>query len=314
MFSKTAAFAVLTAGCMAAAGGGAYVAMRQAATPAQNHVAAPGFTDETAAPATEPVPLPGPLSTPVEPEAPVLVPRPPATRQAARPPASAGATRTARARRPAATTPLPAEAIAEPIAEYAPAWTPDPVAPPVAEPVPPIEPVSRYEAILVPAETVLGVQVDSTVSSETARVEDRVEGRVTRDVTIEGRVAIPAGTRLIGAVSQVERGGKFRERARIAVSFHSLQLRDGSRVPVRTTAILREGDPPSRESAAKVGGSAVGGAVLGAILGGAKGAVIGGSAGAAGGAAVVAAGDRNPAVLPGGTTVSVLLIESVSLR
>jgi hypothetical protein len=184
----------------------------------------------------------------------------------------------------------------------------------VAEPVAPIEPVSRYEAILVPAETVLGVQVDSTVSSETARVEDRVDGRVTRDVTVDGRVAIPAGTRLIGAVSQVERGGKFRERARIAVSFHSLQLRDGSRVPVRTTAILREGDPPSRESAAKVGGSAVGGAVLGAILGGAKGAVIGGSAGAAGGAAVVAAGDRNPAVLPGGTTVSVLLIEGVSLR
>jgi hypothetical protein len=309
MFSKTVAFGVLAAGCMAAAAGGAYVAMRHNA-PLQEHAAvtAPPLAGETAAPVAEPAAPIAPGFTNPEPVTPVVVPRPPATRQAARQPAR---TRTAERPRPTPTATLPAEPSAQPIEEYTPVWTP--VAP-VSAAEERVEYADRHDAMTVPADTVIGVQVDTAVSSETARVEDRVEGRVTRDVTVDGRVAIPAGARLIGAVSQVDRGGKFRERARIAVSFHTVQLRDGSRVPLRTTAILREGDPPSRESAAKVGGSAVGGAVLGAILGGAKGAVIGGSAGAAGGAAVVVAGDRNPAVLPEGTTVTVRLMESVSLR
>jgi hypothetical protein len=180
-------------------------------------------------------------------------------------------------------------------------------------PVDPPAPHVRFDEITIPSETVIGVQVDTTVSSERARLEDRVEGRVARDVAIGGRVAIPAGTKMLGAVSLVERGGKFKERARIAVRFHTAQLADGSRVALQTTAIIREGDSPSRESAAKVGGSAVGGAILGAILGGGKGAVIGGTAGAAGGTAVVMAGDRNVATLPAGTTATVRLMSDVTV-
>ena len=238
----------------------------------------------------------------------MIVPKPAATRQASRRPAPRRASEPVRATPPPAPEP-------QPVAEYVAA---DAVGAGLANPIGPapeipVEPAITFEEIRVPSESVIGVQLDTTVSSESARVEDRVEGRMTRDLTVDGRVALPAGTRLIGAVSQVERGGKFRERARIAVTFHTAQLRDGTRLPLRTTAIVRDGDAPSRESAAKVGGSAVGGAVLGAILGGAKGAVIGGTAGAAGGAAVVAAGDRNPAILAAGTTVSVRLMEPVTV-
>jgi hypothetical protein len=140
-----------------------------------------------------------------------------------------------------------------------------------------------------------------------------VDGRVTRDVSVGGGSAKPAGTRLLGSVTMVERGGKFKERARVAVRFHTAQLADGTRLALQTTAILREGDSPSRESAAKVGGSAVGGAILGAILGGGKGAMIGGTAGAAGGTAVVMAGDRNAATLPSGTTATVRLMSDVTV-
>ena len=48
----------------------------------------------------------------------------------------------------------------------------------------------------MPADSVIGLQIETSVSSETARVEDRVDARVTRDVTVNGRVAIPAGARL----------------------------------------------------------------------------------------------------------------------
>ena len=178
---------------------------------------------------------------------------------------------------------------------------------------PPAPAVPETVELVVPADAVLGLQVERTVTSETARVEDRVEARVTRDVRVGDRVAIPAGSVVQGSVMEVERGGKVKERARLGIRFHTVVLADGSRLNIRTDSVVREGASPANESAAKIGGAAIGGAILGAILGGGKGAVIGGSVGAAGGTAATMAGGRNPAILPAGTTVSVRVQQPVTV-
>jgi hypothetical protein len=152
------------------------------------------------------------------------------------------------------------------------------------------------------------------VTTETARVEDRVEARVMREVAVDGRTAIPAGTRALGAVTVVERGGKVKERARLGVRFHTLVLADGTQLPIRTDAIIREGESPAGDSARKIGGAAVGGAILGALIGGKKGAIVGGATGAAGGTAVVYSGDRNAATLPAGAVVTVRLSAPVAVE
>ena len=170
-----------------------------------------------------------------------------------------------------------------------------------------------FEELVVPADAVIGLQIDTAVSSEQARVEDLVEARVTRDVTSGERVAIPAGTRVQGSVVQVDRGGKVKGRARLGIRFHTIALADGTLVPVRTEPVFREGTSRGRSSTAKIGGAAVGGAILGAIFGGSKGAVIGGSAGAAGGTAAVMAGGRNALEFPAGSTVTVRLSEPVTI-
>jgi len=179
--------------------------------------------------------------------------------------------------------------------------------------VAPVPAKPEFVEVVVPASSVVGLNVVTSITSETARVEDRVEARVTRDVLADGRVAIPAGTRVIGDVTLVERGGKMKDKARLGVRFHTLMLADGNQIRFRTDAIFREGASPGNESARKIGGAAVGGAILGAIIGGAKGAAIGGATGAAGGSAVVMAGDRNAATLPAGTVVTVRLSSPVSI-
>jgi type IV secretory pathway VirB10-like protein len=195
---------------------------------------------------------------------------------------------------------------------------PDPasVAPTAVEPVapqPPPPPQKTFEELVVSADSVIGLRIESTVSSEVAKVEDPVEARVTRDVRIGSEVAIPSGSRVLGSVILVERGGKMKNAARIGVRFHTLALSDGTRMPMHTEAIYREGKSPGQESAAKVGGAAVGGAILGAIIGGGKGAAIGGAVGAAGGTGVVMAGGRNPAVLASGTSLTVRLSQPVTI-
>ena len=177
-----------------------------------------------------------------------------------------------------------------------------------------VEPAGpQFEELVVAADSVIGLQLESTVTSERARVEDEVVARVTRDVRVGDRVAIPAGSRAVGEVTLVERGGRLRERARLGVRFTSIVLADGTRLPVQTETVFREGDAPGGESAAKIGGGAIGGAIIGGILGGAKGAAIGGSVGAGAGTAAVMAGGRNAATLSAGAPVTVRVEDPITV-
>lgn len=191
------------------------------------------------------------------------------------------------------------------------AETPEPR--PAVEPEPVAEPEPDFVELVVPADAVIGLQLENTISSDRARVEDPVDARVTRDVRVAGRVAIPAGSIVHGSVTEVERGGKVRERARLGVRFHTVVLANGDKLALRTDPITREGASPGRESAAKIGGAAIGGAILGAILGGGKGAAIGAGVGAGSGTAAVMSGDRSSVTLPAGSTMSVRIQQPVTV-
>jgi outer membrane lipoprotein SlyB len=97
------------------------------------------------------------------------------------------------------------------------------------------------------------------------------------------------------------------------VRFTSIVLADGTRLPIHTETVMREGDSPGRESTAKIGGGAIGGAIIGGLLGGAKGAAIGSTIGAGAGGTAVMAGGRNPATLTAGSPVTVRLEDPVTV-
>jgi hypothetical protein len=180
--------------------------------------------------------------------------------------------------------------------------------PPVQDP-----PKPRFEELTVKQDSVIGIRIDQAISSETARVEDRVTAKVSRDVTVDGRTALAAGTKLEGVVTQVERGGKMRERAKLAIRFNTLILTDGLRVPIQTEAIIREGESPSNEATSKIGVGAVAGAIIGGLIGGKRGAVVGTTAGAGAGTAAVMAGGRNEVLIASGSPLTVRLTSPVTI-
>jgi hypothetical protein len=333
MFSKPLAVGVLLAlACITGAAGGAYFAGRQAGPGAGVEAAAglPAPVDTEAVIAPSPtataVPAPSlqaaaPASVALETERVKATPAAPVKPKRAEPaptrPASAASPVSPRSPAAASNTPAPAPAL-PPAAEAVPVRTepaptpePAPVESPRADTPPPARELVELE---VPSTSVIGLRIETPVSTETANLEDRVDARVIRDVMVDGRTAIPAGTRALGAVTMVERGGKVKERARLGVRFHTLVLADGVRLPVRSDTIIREGESPAGDSARKIGGAAVGGAILGALMGGKKGAIVGSTAGAAGGTAVVMAGDRNAATLPAGAVVTVRLSSPLSVE
>jgi hypothetical protein len=311
-----AGFGALAVLAVVAAGGGAYLAnMENAPASAdmqQMHSAeVPGTVTETensvapVQPVTTPSEAPGAIE-PVEmrPAAPA-----PSARRNSAPVRSTGPVAN-RARTSPASPSLPSSspssapfdppvaAAIEPAASATVEHFPVPSEPPAA-------PRKVYEELIVPADSVIGLQVENTVTTEQAKVEDPVRARVTRDVKVGGEVAIPAGARAEGSITVVERGSRLKDHARLGIRFHTIVLADGTRLPISTETIYREGESPARESAAKIGGGAVGGAVLGAILGGKKGAIIGSTVGAGAGGAAVAVSEPNAATLPAGSTVTV---------
>jgi|SRR5579871_1725153 len=221
---------------------------------------------------------------------------------------------------PPATPPL--QPIVPPVVIPASAPPPPPVSdvPPVSaqtasvDPaITPAVPVTRLEELTLAADSVIGIRLESTVSSQTAHVEDKVGAVVTRDVTVAGHTAIAAGTKLEGVVQSVESGGKFKNQARVGLRFTRLVLADNTKVAIQTETIFREGEPPTNEAVSKVGASTVVGSILGALIGGRKGAAIGAGAGAAGGAAAVAAGDPNAVIIMSGTLMTVRLTSPITI-
>jgi hypothetical protein len=158
----------------------------------------------------------------------------------------------------------------------------------------------RRVALEVPAGTGIQVSLEDPLSSRTARVEDRVSTLTVRDVLIEGRVAIPAGTQIRGIVREVEPARRPSKAGRLMLEFDALFI-DGDRHDlVARVSEIQEGSGAAR----KAGIGAVVGAVVGGILGGKDGAIAGVLIG--GGGAV--AGSRGEDVeLPAGSVVTIRL-------
>jgi hypothetical protein len=138
--------------------------------------------------------------------------------------------------------------------------------------------------ITIPAGTVLAIELQSAVASDTSSVEDPVRARLRKPIMIDGVEALPAGSSLRGFVTEATRSARVKGRARVGFRFNSIEPagRDG-RLDIRTNVISREAPGTKKQDAAKIGIPAAGGAVIGGIVGGgdgaAKGAVIGGAAG-----------------------------------
>lgn len=318
MTSKFAILSVVGAVAVAAAAAGGYAALRSNASGARTDQVQPVAPAATMSGAV--VDEPAPAATDVT-TAPAAVSDSPRAAQTS--PAASPAPAASRARVPAAaSSPAPSKKVDAPAPTPVPLPVSTPEVPaadsrdarfdaPLAPSTAPAKP--RYEDLVVKEDSVIGIRLDSTVSTETAKVEDKVTAHVVRDVTVDGRTAIPANARLEGVVATVERGGKFKDRARLGIRFHDLLLADGTRLPIQTETIFREGESPTGPAASKVGAGAVAGTILGAVIGGKKGAAIGATVGAAGGTAAVMATGQNDAVLTAGTPLTVRLTSPVTV-
>jgi hypothetical protein len=172
-----------------------------------------------------------------------------------------------------------------------------------------------YREVTIPAGTILPVALSTAVASDSSRVEDAVRGTLRRAVVVHGMQALPAGTAVLGHVTSVQRSARVKGRARVAFRFTAVDPPgETGRVSIRTQSVARLAPATKKQDAAKIGGGAAGGALIGAIADGGEGAAKGAAIGGAAGTGVVLATRGKEVRLGPGTPVAVRLTAPVTIR
>lgn len=181
----------------------------------------------------------------------------------------------------------------------------------------------RLRATVLPAGTLLQVELRTPLHTATSRRGDRVAARLVRSVELGGRVVLPAGTLVEGTVVEVfstEEADEVAEEpdslARIELAFRSISLPSGERRTLEASVAAPSGNsieqPRISPTVGTVGGAAAG-AVLGGVLGGRRSAGVGAVLGSLAGMAIVGATKDREVIVPSGTPLDLVLVAPLEL-
>lgn len=173
--------------------------------------------------------------------------------------------------------------------------------------------VPTYREITLPAGTTLPLELKTALASDTSNVEDAVSATLRSAITVDGRQVLPAGTEVVGNVTDVERSGRVKGRAKIAFRFTSLHHAK-ERYDISTESVAREAEATKGSDAKKIAIGAGAGAAVGALLGGGDGAAKGAAIGGAGGTGVVLATRGKEVRLEPGADINTKLTAPLTLR
>ncbi len=161
----------------------------------------------------------------------------------------------------------------------------------------------------IPSGSELDVKLVTSLTSDTAKVEDAVEATTVVDLFRGDELLVPAGSRITGYVSSVERASRTERKGSMTIMFTRLIINGRTRTVNAHVTQALESDGIKGE-VDRIGAGAGVGAIIGGILGGVKGAIAGVLIGGGG---VIAATEGKDVHLPEGTVLRIRFEDSVPL-
>ena len=189
-----------------------------------------------------------------------------------------------------------------------PSALPAPTTPPLARTTPPPAP----PPIIIPAGTVITVNLLSQVGSKTSQAGDRFEASLVKPVVVGDKVVIPKGADASGRVISAHAAGRFKGAATLDLVLDTVSIH-GVPHPIQTAAFARHSKGKGKRTAGMIGGGTAGGALIGALAGGAKGAGIGALVGAGAGTLTSAFTGKREITLPAESVVSFKLLSKLTI-
>jgi hypothetical protein len=172
---------------------------------------------------------------------------------------------------------------------------------------------------LVPADTILTVQLETTLATFSSRSGDPFQAKLAQDIVINGKTMLPAGAMIEGRVTKVAEPRRISGKPTIGILPEALILPGGERLYLDATLIDTnlpgtevnnegefKGSGHDKRDKLEVGGGTAGGMLIGGLVGGPVGVLVGGMIGAGSTGAHWLSRHRS-AVLPAGTELTIEL-------
>jgi hypothetical protein len=140
-------------------------------------------------------------------------------------------------------------------------------------------------AVTIPAGQAILVRMIDAVDSSKNHVGDIFHASLETDLNVNGALVARKGTDIYGRLAEAKDAGHFSGSSQLQLELTRMVI-DGHDYPLVSSDYTLQGKGRGSNTAKKVGGGAVAGAIIGAIAGGGKGAAIGAGAGSAAGAGV----------------------------
>jgi hypothetical protein len=140
-------------------------------------------------------------------------------------------------------------------------------------------------SVTIPAGQSLLVRMIDGVDSSKNHVGDIFHASLETDLTVGNSVVARKGTDVYGRLAEAKEAGHLAGSSELQLELTRIVI-DGKDYPVVSSDYTLQGKGRGSNTAKKVGGGAVAGAIIGAIAGGGKGAAIGAGVGSAAGAGV----------------------------
>jgi hypothetical protein len=140
-------------------------------------------------------------------------------------------------------------------------------------------------AVTIPAGQSLLVRMIDGVDSSKNHVGDIFHASLETDLTVGNSVVARKGTDVYGRLAEAKEAGHLSGSSELQLELTRIVI-DGRDYPVVSSDYTLQGKGRGSNTAKKVGGGALAGAIIGAIAGGGKGAAIGAGVGSAAGAGV----------------------------
>lgn len=122
--------------------------------------------------------------------------------------------------------------------------------------------VTETTIVPMPTDSLVRIKLLDTIDSKNWKEGDQFPYEVSQDVVVDGRVAIPAGTKGTGVVSRARKAGSFGKEGKIELSFGSITVAGGRTVELVLSDKARQGNDKEHLAA---GASLAGLAVAGPI-------------------------------------------------
>jgi type IV secretion system protein VirB10 len=172
--------------------------------------------------------------------------------------------------------------------------------------------------------TVIPVELLNTLSTRNIKEGDVVYARTIFPISVNNKIVIPVGTNVQGVIKQVDRPGRVKGKAALTLSFQTMILPGGIKLPIygslgssdsghREGEATIQGESTKGKDAGAVAKGGAAGGILGGVIGGKKGAAVGAGASATASLAAVLLTRGQDLTLEKGTEIEIVLDEKLEI-